>query len=284
MTGTPGLRRRQLADRLRSTYDLRGRRLVDAFAAVPRERFLPPGPWIVRAEGDPDGRQTPDADPRHLYDNVSVAIDAGRQLFNAAPGAVAPWIDALDIGPGARVLQVGCGLGYYTAILAECVSAAGRVVAMEVDEDLAARARENLARYPWVDLRVGDGRRIEGDRFDAILVHAGVTHPESAWLETLDPGGRLVLPLTCTFPGIGPLGKGYAVLLTATASSTWHAAVLGPVMIYSAVGLRDPALNTALGHALVRAPSPHLTRFRRETHDAGPACWFHQDWFCFSEG
>lgn len=284
MTETPDSLRRHFADRLRSTCDLRNRRLVDAFAAVPRERFVPPGPWIVRSEVDRDGRQTPDADPRHLYDNVSVAIDAGRQLFNAAPGAVAPWIDALDLGAGRHVFQVGCGLGYYTAILAECVGPTGRVAAVDVDETLAARARENLAPYPQVDVRVGDGRGTEGERFDAILVHAGVTHPEPAWLDALGPGGRLVLPLTCTFPQMGPLGKGYAVLLTAAGSAaTWHARVLGLVMIYSAVGLRDPAVNAALGRALLEAPAPRLTRFRRDPHDAGPGCWFHQAGFCFSE-
>lgn len=276
--------RRRFAERLRSTCRLRSERLTDAFAAVRREAFLPPGPWILRGEADRDGRPTPDADPRHLYDNVSVAIDPARQLFNAAPGAVAPWIDALDIGPGGRVLQIGCGLGYYTAILAECVGAAGGVVAVEVDPDLAARARQNLAAYHWVDVRVGDGRQVEAGRVDAILVHAGVTHPEPAWLDALGPGGRLVLPLTCTFPQLGPLGKGHAVLVTAAAApASWHARVLGMVMIYSAVGLRDPALNAALGRALSASPAPRLTRFRRDPHGEGPGCWFHQDWFCFAQ-
>jgi protein-L-isoaspartate(D-aspartate) O-methyltransferase len=183
------------------------------------------------------------------------------------------------------VLQIGCGLGYYTAVLARLVGAAGRVVAFEVDESLAARAQENLAAYDRVDVRVGDGRSVEVERVDAILVHAGVTHPERSWLDALGPAGRLVLPLTCTFPALGSLGKGHAVLVTAAESpAAWPARLLGMVMIYSAVGLRDPILDAALGQALSRTPAPRLRRFRRDAHAAGPGCWFHQEWFCFSEG
>ena len=62
---------------------------------VPRERFLPPGPWTVRSEADFGGpaRQTPDDDPRHVYHNLSVAIDPARQLFNGPPSLVALCIE-----------------------------------------------------------------------------------------------------------------------------------------------------------------------------------------------
>lgn len=212
------LLRRSFAERLRATCNLGNRVLVDALAAVPRERFLPPGPWLVRGEGDREVRQTPSAAPEHLYDDVSVAIDSTHQLFNAAPGAVAPWIDALEIAPGGRVLQIGCGLGYYTAVLAHCVGPTGRVVAFDADPGLANSARGNLAAYEWVEIRNGHGRAIERERYDAILVHAGVTHPEPLWLDALGTDGRMVLPLTCTFPQLGPLGKGFALLISATDS------------------------------------------------------------------
>ncbi len=283
MTDSTSTMRQQLSEHLRSAGGLLSQRLVDAFATVPRERFLPQGPWLVRGERDRDARPTPDADPRHLYEDVSVAIRADRQLYNGAPGAIAPWIEALDLAPGRRVLQVGCGLGYYTAILAECVGPTGRVVAVEVDDVLARHAREALTGYDAVDVRVDDGRRLEGERFDAILVHAGVTHPEPGWLDALDAGGRLVLPLTCAFPGLAPLGKGYAVRLTATNSAlTYDARLLGMVMIYSAVGLRDPVLNAALGQAFMKGPPTSLARLRRDPHDSSSDCWFHHDWFCLS--
>jgi len=64
--------RRAYAEQIASTASLTTPGLKDAFAAVPREVFLPPGPWLVVGEGQ-QPRQTPDADPRHVYENVSVA-------------------------------------------------------------------------------------------------------------------------------------------------------------------------------------------------------------------
>lgn len=66
-------------------------------------------------------RRTPDGDPRHVYHNLSIAIDPERQLFNGAPSLLALCIDRLAIRSGARVLHVGCGLGYYSALMAHCV-------------------------------------------------------------------------------------------------------------------------------------------------------------------
>ena len=63
---------------------LRSTRLVDALGSIPREKFLGPGPWqILRlAEAMRGYEFTPDDDPRHLYDNVLVALDASRNLNN----------------------------------------------------------------------------------------------------------------------------------------------------------------------------------------------------------
>jgi protein-L-isoaspartate(D-aspartate) O-methyltransferase len=92
-----------------------------------------------------------------VYHNIGVAIDSSRQLFNGQPGTIAPWIDALDLVPGKRVLHVGSGLGYYTAILARVVGSAGRVLAFEADDQLANEARGNLMPYQQVDVRCTDG-------------------------------------------------------------------------------------------------------------------------------
>lgn len=103
--------RRAYADEIDALCKVKTRTLVDALASVPREQFLPPGPWSVRGDKDLAGaRQTPDADPRHVYHNHSIAIDAGRQLFNGAPGVVVPLIDALALNAGGRVLHIGAGL------------------------------------------------------------------------------------------------------------------------------------------------------------------------------
>jgi len=129
------LRRRFYAEEIEAVARLRSAALVDALATVPREQFLGPGPWTVLADIDFTGtgpakhRETPDADPARVYHNIGIAIDPARQLFNGQPATLAPWIDALGLTPGARVLHIGAGLGYYTAIMAQCVGPNGLVAA-----------------------------------------------------------------------------------------------------------------------------------------------------------
>ena len=285
------LRRRFFAEELEAVCRLRTPSLVDAFATVARERFLPPGPWTVLVEvvsGGAPGLQTrvtPDADPARVCHNIGIAIDPARQLFNGHPGTIAPWIDALDIAPGKRVLHVGCGLGYYTAVVAQVVGASGRVVAFEADETLAAQARANLAPYPNVDVRSGDASgHLEGP-FDAILVNAGLTHPLDSWLDAVAPGGRVVLPLTSTMAAMGSnIGKGIVLLLSRQDGGDFSARSIGFVAIYSALGVRDAAINDQLGKAMMSGPMrwQGITRLRRGVHEPSPACWLHGETFCLS--
>jgi protein-L-isoaspartate(D-aspartate) O-methyltransferase len=278
------LRRRFYAEEIEAAANLRSQALVDAFAVVPRERYLPPGPWTIRSEAvaQAPGRTTPDADPRHVYHNVSVAIDPGRMLFNGAPGVLASTIDALGIQPGQCVLHIGTGLGYYTAILAQLVGASGRVTGIEVDAALAASARESLADMSWVDIRTGDGSRATGVTFDAILVNAGVTHPLRVWLDALAPGGRLVAPLTAALPHT-PIGKGPMVLFTRTdASDRLDARTVGFVAIFSALGVRDEGLNAQLAQSLARAPFAPVRTWRRDVHEPSASCWLHTPHGCLS--
>jgi protein-L-isoaspartate(D-aspartate) O-methyltransferase len=281
------LRRRFFAEEIEAVARLRSRALVDALATVPRERFLGPGPWTVLADTDVTGlapiktRQTPDADPARVYHNITVAIDPSRLLFNGQPATLAPWIDALELAPGSRVLHVGAGLGYYTAVMAHCVGPAGRVAAFEADAALAARAREHLASTPWVVV-CGEATAdpLEGT-FDAILINAGVTHPLDAWLDALAPGGRLILPMTASMPAMGPIGKGF-VFLIHRQDEGFAAKLHGFVAIYSASGLRDDALNAQLGKTMMAGPQKAqvVARLRRDPHDASDACWLHTPSFC----
>ena len=186
--------------------------LVDAFAAVPRERFLDPGPWLIWNEGQPEPVRSPDADPARVYVNASIAIDAARHLFNGLPSFLGMSIAALELRPGSRVLHVGPGLGYYTAVMGELVrpvaaglqtgpSEGGSVLALEVDAGMAARAQSLVLPGTPVEVRHGNGGGpFDDGEFNAILVNAGVTHPLTAWLDALAPGGRIVLPLTGTMP------------------------------------------------------------------------------------
>lgn len=275
-------RRRAYAQATASAADLKTPGLADAFAVVPREAFLPPGPWTVVGErGAP--RQTPGDDPQFVYENVSVAIDAERQLFNGAPSFVARMIDLLSLRPGDRALHIGAGLGYYSAIIGQVVGPTGSLAAIEIDEALAAKAQRNLETMPWVAASCGDGASVTGP-FDAILVHAGVTHPLDAWLDALTPGARLVLPLTVTMPAMGAtLGKGVMVIVERAADGGgFRAEVSSFVAIYSAIGLRDEAIETRLGLAMRRTSFPNLTQLRRDPHESTPDCWLHGDRFCLS--
>ena len=126
-----------------------------AFAAVPREDFAGPPPWRIGSGGL--FGQTTSEDPADLYDDVLVAIDAGRGINNGQPSLHAQSIDALGLKRGETVVQIGAGAGYYTAILAHLVGPAGKVVAYEIDPGIAERARINLARFPQVEVRARSG-------------------------------------------------------------------------------------------------------------------------------
>ena len=280
------LQRRFYAEELDAVCAFRTPGLADALAAVPREQFLPAGPWDVLSVSDytpmavPAARKTPDDDPRHVYHNIGIAIDAARRLFNGHPGTLMPWIDALALTPGARVLHVGTGTGYYTAIMAQVVGPGGHVMGIEVDDMLASHARANLASMPWVEVRHGNGTDIGDQPFDSILVNAGVTHPPAEWLDALAPGGRMLLPLTVQMQPT--IGKGFTLLVTRSGDGSLVVKPFGVVAIYSAVGLRDETLNSALGEAMRRQPWPAVTRLRRDAHERSDSCWLHLNGVCFS--
>lgn len=274
--------RRAFADAVAAAAKITDRRVVDAFARVPREAFLRPGPWTIRGAGMPTPQTTTTADPLEVLRDVSVALDASRDLYNGAPSVVAPWIDALAIATGERVVHLGAGTGYYSALLAELTGPDGRVDAIEVDDGLAERAGANLA--PWPCARVARETRasLEPGTVDAMLIHAGASHLRDEWLDALSPGGRLLVPLTCPMPGMGAtLGKGMTFLVTRDAGA-WSARLLGMVAIYSLRDLRDPAREHALGDAFMRGGWPSVSSLRRDAHEPAADCWLHADGACLS--
>ena len=259
MTDDAQLRRWYAEDlRLRAPVN-RHLAIVEAFAAVPRERFLGPPPWRLLADRLPHvAFAAPDSSPGWLYHDVLVVIDEARTLNNGLPSLWARTFDQLDLRPGRRVMLVGAGTGYYAAILAEVVGAEGRVVAVEVDAALAARARENLAPWRNVEVVAGDGRTHDPGEVDTIIVCAGTTHPAPLWLERLAPGGQLLVPLTTNdrwgfllrATRIRERDARLIVLPQARDADRFEAVSVGPVGIYPCVGGRDEAAAKRLEAAL----------------------------------
>jgi protein-L-isoaspartate(D-aspartate) O-methyltransferase len=276
--------RRFYAEEIAAVTALRSPALVEAFAKVPREHFLGPGPWEIAGPDFSTGpqvsyRATEDADPRRIYHNVVVAIDRKRSLNNGHPGTLAAWLDRLDVAPGEHVFHVGAGLGYYTAILSE-LAGPGHVTAIEVDEGLAKRARENLTPWPNVDMHTGDGGEFDPGPADAIFVNAGVTHPHALWVDRLTDGGRLLLPLT--FDVGGGIGKGVMMLIRRE-GDRYAARFLTLVMIYSSSSVRDAELNGLLTKQLSSPTLFSVQSLRRDPHEAEDTCWLHGKDFCFSQ-
>ena len=113
---------------------------------MPRERHLPPPPWILREDRGFGGGERGTRDPAALYRDTLVAIDGARGINNGEPSLHALLLAAAAPGAGERAIHVGAGTGYYTAILAELVGPAGRVDAYETEADLAALAAATRGR------------------------------------------------------------------------------------------------------------------------------------------
>jgi len=151
-------------------------RVIDAMAAVPRERFLP-------------------SHLRHqAYDDRALPIGEGQTI--SQPLIVAMMTQALRLKPDDRVLEVGSGSGYQAAVLAQL---ARDVVTVERIPALVERARAVLAALGCENVRVYQAGaalgRFEDAPYDAILVAAGAPHVPRALVAQLAPGGRLVLPV-----------------------------------------------------------------------------------------
>ena len=141
--------------------------------------------------------------PRHLfvpeqlaavaYQDTPLPIGFDKTLSQPFIGAL--MIDLLDLQPGERVLEVGTGLGYQAAVMAEM---GADVFSVEVVEEFAEAAAVRFAALgAAVQVRVGDGSRgwAEHAPFDAMLVTAAAAEVPPALLEQLADGGRMVIPL-----------------------------------------------------------------------------------------
>jgi protein-L-isoaspartate(D-aspartate) O-methyltransferase len=257
--------------RVLSATGISGPALLRAFATVPRERFLGPGPWAVL---EPGGYERV-ADLAPLYRDVAVGLDPERRLNNGPPSALARLIEALGPEAGDRVVHVGCGTGYYTAILAELVGPRGTVTAFEVEPDLAARARESLEAWKNVRVLAEDGARYDAGPAERILVNAGATHPLPLWLDRLTPGGALVLPLTD-----GEWLGGF--LRIAREGERWPARFVLLGAAYPCAGARSPEAEALLAGRFPAMDGGAVRSLRRDAHREGDTCWLHGAGYCLS--
>lgn len=247
----------------------RGERIQQAFAAVPRENFVGPGPWLVMGSAF-SYTTTPDADPVFLYQDTLVALDAERGINIGMPSAHALWLSAIDLKPGESVLQIGGGTGYYSAILAELVGADGRVIVYEIDGPLAARAATNLSDRPQVEVHAQSGLDDKLPKVDAIYVCAGITQPSWSWLDALRPGGRLLFPLQ------PPDSLGGMLLITRPASGLrWPARFVSRAQFIACEGHQDVEAGRRLKDAFNGSLS--AVRSFRIDDDQDETCWFAGD-------
>ena len=170
----------EIAQHVRLTAEQIGRealdsRVMEAVGRVPRHEFVP-----VELRG-------------FAYVNSPLPIGCGKTI--SQPYINALMTDLLDVGPDHTVLEVGTGLGYQAALLAEL---AARVCSVEIVGELASAARARLAAqgYGNIELRHGDGSHgwAEHGPFDRILVSAAPDLVPPMLLAQLKPGGRMVVP------------------------------------------------------------------------------------------
>jgi protein-L-isoaspartate(D-aspartate) O-methyltransferase len=170
-----GARRRALIEEIRAkgVSDLEILRLFDM---VPRHAFLPEGVW------------------NRAYDDVALPIGYGQT--SSQPSLQAHSLVSLAVKPTDRILEIGTGSGFFTALLAKLGE---RVYSVERVRELSQRARESLDRLEFLNvaLLVGDGtigwRKYAP--FDVITVAAASPSVPEALLDQLAPGGRLLLPV-----------------------------------------------------------------------------------------
>ena len=253
---------RMLASRTRIADD----RIINAFAGVPRERFVGPGPWKIPSFANKTFLLTPSDDLAFLYQDTLVSLIDEKGLNNGEPSFHMMLMNAAGIREGDAILHIGAGTGYYTAILAELAGPRALVFGYEIESDLAEKAETNMKAWPNVEILTRSGAEGPIPECDVIYVNAGATRVLDIWLDALRPGGRLLLPMT------GASGMGWVLKVTRGESNTFAARFISPTGIYPCSGARDDDEAKALGQALMQMTFGKVQSLRRRS-EPDETCW-----------
>lgn len=246
-------------------------RLHEAFAQTPRERFAGPGPWMIYT---PAGwLESPTDNPAFLYQDVTVALTADGDLPSGRPSVHATFLAALGLRDGESVVHVGCGAGYYSAILGRLVGPSGSVLALEIVEELALRAANNLRDSRNVAVLHRSGAEGPIPACDVIYVNAGATGIPAAWLDAVRIGGRLLLPLTPRE------GQGGMLLLTRVSADAYRARFIYQVTFVPCIGARDEAAAVRLGDAFRAGDMASVRSLHRTAPPDGSAWYQGEGWW-----
>ena len=264
--------------------------LEQAFAAVPREHFLGTPPWQVARFGS--YVVLPGIDPVLAYQDVLFALAPERGVNNGSPSLHARWLHRAAITPGDRVVHVGSGTGYYTALIAHLVGTSGHVTAVEYDGRLADLARTNLGHLANVTVVEGDGARWPQEETDCVYVNVSVEQPAPAWVDHLASGGRLIFPLGVPRPSSGAKGfrhaqHGAGFRIERRGADLFAAAFLGPAFFVCGEGelTGTDAEREALKAAFERGGAEFARSLRwRQPSDPERSCFVGSDWsLCHDE-
>lgn len=274
MTSKLANARQHYVDQIKARAQVKSPPILKAYAGVPREQFLGQGPWRIRSDIVAAYGSTETDNPADIYHDVLVALDEERKLDNGLPSLWALLFEILELQPGESIVQIGCGTGYYTAILAEIVGTSGRVTAIDSDPGFAELAKKFLSDRSNVQVIHGDGCQLPFNSVDVIIVHAGVSHPHAAWLDALAIGGRLQLPLTSA-------GRQGIVFQITRKPSGFEAKALRRIEIFPC----DEGDNKSEANLRLPFWNPITSRvrsLRRDLHEEDETCWLHTENFCLS--